>query len=325
MKRYSRITGTGSHLPPRRVTNADLVADLAARGIETSDDWIVARTGIRARHFAAPEVACSDMALDAARHALKAAGLEASDIDLIIVATSTPDMVFPSTACILQNKLGAAGCPAFDVQAVCSGFVYALTVADAMIRAGTAQRALVVGSEIFSRLLDFNDRTTCVLFGDGAGAVVLEASDTPGILASDLHADGRHVGILCVTGHVSGGQVSGLPLLTMDGPAVFKLAVGVLESAARAALDKAGLTEADIDWLIPHQANIRIMQGTARKLKLSTDKMVVTVDQHGNTSAASIPLALDHAVRSGQVKPGETVLLEGVGGGFTWGAVLLKM
>ena len=325
MKRYSRITGTGSHLPPRRVTNADLVAELAARGIETSDEWIVSRTGIRARHFAAPDVACSDMALDASRHALKAAGLEASDIDLIIVATSTPDMVFPSTACILQNKLGAAGCPAFDIQAVCSGFVYALTVADAMIRAGTAQRALVVGSEIFSRLLDFNDRTTCVLFGDGAGAVVLEASDAPGILSSDLHADGRHVGILCVPGHVAGGQVSGLPLLTMDGPAVFKLAVGVLESAARAALDKAGLTEADIDWLIPHQANIRIMQGTARKLKLSMDKMVVTVDQHGNTSAASIPLALDHAVRSGQVKQGETVLLEGVGGGFTWGAVLLKM
>ena len=325
MKRYSRITGTGSHLPPRRVTNADLVADLAAQGIETSDEWIVSRTGIRARHFAAPDVACSDMALDASRHALKAAGLEASDIDLIIVATSTPDMVFPSTACILQNKLGAAGCPAFDIQAVCSGFVYALTVADAMIRAGTAQRALVVGSEIFSRLLDFNDRTTCVLFGDGAGAVVLEASDAPGILSSDLHADGRHVGILCVPGHVAGGQVSGLPLLTMDGPAVFKLAVGVLESAARAALDKAGLTEADIDWLIPHQANIRIMQGTARKLKLSMDKMVVTVDQHGNTSAASIPLALDHAVRSGQVKQGETVLLEGVGGGFTWGAVLLKM
>ncbi|MBH1977460.1 MAG: ketoacyl-ACP synthase III [Comamonadaceae bacterium] len=325
MKRYSRITGTGSHLPPRQVTNADLVTDLAARGIETSDEWIVSRTGIRARHFAAPDVACSDMALDAARHALEAAGLEASDIDLIIVATSTPDMVFPSTACILQNKLGAAGCPAFDVQAVCSGFVYALTVADAMIRAGTAQRALVVGSEIFSRLLDFNDRTTCVLFGDGAGAVVLEASDTPGILSSDLHADGRHVGILCVPGHVSGGQVSGLPLLTMDGPAVFKLAVGVLESAARAALDKAGLTEADIDWLVPHQANIRIMQGTARKLKLPMDKMVVTVDQHGNTSAASIPLALDHAVRSGQIKQGETVLLEGVGGGFTWGAVLLKM
>jgi 3-oxoacyl-[acyl-carrier-protein] synthase-3 len=325
MKRYSRITGTGSHLPPRRVTNADLVAELAARGIETSHDWIVERTGIQARHFAASDVACSDMALDASRHALQAAGLDAQHIDLIIVATSTPDMVFPSTACILQNKLGAIGCPAFDVQAVCSGFVYALTVADAMIRAGTARRALVVGSEIFSRLLDFNDRTTCVLFGDGAGAVVLEASDEPGILSTDLHADGRHVGILCVPGHVSGGQVSGLPLLTMDGPAVFKLAVGVLESAARATLEKAGLTEADIDWLVPHQANIRIMQGTARKLKLPVDKMVVTVDQHGNTSAASIPLALDHAVRSGQITPGQTVLLEGVGGGFTWGAVLLKM
>ena len=325
MKRYSRITGTGSHLPPRRVTNADLVAELAGRGIETSNEWIVERTGIQARHFAASDVACSDMALDASRHALQAAGLDAQDIDLIIVATSTPDMVFPSTACILQNKLGAIGCPAFDVQAVCSGFVYALTVADAMIRAGTARRALVVGSEIFSRLLDFNDRTTCVLFGDGAGAVVLEASDEPGILSTDLHADGRHVGILCVPGHVSGGQVSGLPLLTMDGPAVFKLAVGVLESAARATLEKAGLTEADIDWLVPHQANIRIMQGTARKLKLPVDKMVVTVDQHGNTSAASIPLALDHAVRAGQIPPGQTVLLEGVGGGFTWGAVLLKM
>lgn len=325
MKRYSRITGTGSHLPPRRVTNADLVAELASRGIETSNDWIVERTGIRARHFAAPDVSCSDMALEAARHALQVAGLQAQDIDLIIVATSTPDMVFPSAACILQNKLGAIGCPAFDVQAVCSGFVYALTVADAMIRAGTAKRALVVGSEIFSRLLDFNDRTTCVLFGDGAGAVVLEASDEPGILSTDLHADGRHVGILCVPGHVSGGQVSGLPLLTMDGPAVFKLAVGVLESAARATLEKAGLTESNIDWLVPHQANIRIMQGTARKLKLPMDKVVVTVDQHGNTSAASIPLALDHAVRSGQISKGETVLLEGVGGGFTWGAVLLKM
>ncbi|NMM80477.1 3-oxoacyl-ACP synthase [Acidovorax sp. SRB_14] len=325
MKRYSRITGTGSHLPARRVTNADLVAEMAARGVETSDEWIVERTGIRARHFAAPDVACSDMALDASRHALKAAGLEAQDIDLIIVATSTPDMVFPSTAAILQHKLGANGCPAFDVQAVCSGFVYALTVADAMIRAGTASRALVVGSEIFSRLLDFDDRTTCVLFGDGAGAVVLEASDEPGILASDIHADGKHVGILCVPGHVSGGKITGDPLLKMDGQAVFKLAVGLLESAARAALDKAGLAEADIDWLVPHQANIRIMQSTARKLKLSMDKVVVTVDQHGNTSAASIPLALDHGVRSGQVCKGETLLLEGVGGGFTWGAVLLKL
>ena len=325
MTRYSRITGTGSYLPPRRVTNAELVADLASRGIESSNEWIVERTGIQARHFADAAVACSDLALEAARHALQAASLRAQDIDLIIVATSTPDMVFPSTAAILQHKLGASGCPVFDVQAVCSGFVYALTVADAMIRAGTARRALVVGSEIFSRLLDFNDRTTCVLFGDGAGAVVLEASETPVILASDLHADGRHVGILCVPGHVSGGQIAGRPLLTMDGPAVFKLAVGVLESAARATLDKAGLKESDIDWLIPHQANIRIMQGTARKLKLPLERMVVTVDQHGNTSAASIPLALDYAVRAGQIKEGETVMLEGVGGGFTWGAVLLKM
>ena len=322
---YSRITGTGSHLPVRRVTNADLVADLAARGVDSSDDWIVARTGISARHFAAPDVACSDMALDAARKALAAAGRQPQEIDLIIVATSTPDMVFPSTAAILQNKLGANGCPAFDVQAVCSGFIYALTVADAMIRAGAASRALVVGSEIFSRLLDFSDRGTCVLFGDGAGAVVLEASDEPGILASDLHADGKYVDILCVPGHVSGGEITGKPLLTMDGQAVFKLAVGLLESAAHATLAKAGMTEADIDWLIPHQANIRIMQSTARKLKLSMDKVVVTVDQHGNTSAASIPLALDCAVRSGQVKPGETLLLEGVGGGFTWGAVLLKL
>ena len=325
MTAYSRITGTGSYLPPRRVTNAELVADLATRGIESSNEWIVERTGIQARHFADAAVACSDLALEAARHALQAASLRAQDIDLIIVATSTPDMVFPSTAAILQHKLGAAGCPAFDVLAVCSGFVYALTVADAMIRAGTARRALVVGSDIFSRLLDFNDRTTCVLFGDGAGAVVLEASETPGILASDLHADGRHVGILCVPGHVSGGQTTGRPLLTMDGPAVFKLAVGVLESAARATLEKAGLKESDIDWLIPHQANIRIMQGTARKLKLPLERMVVTVDQHGNTSAASIPLALDYAVRAGQIREGETVMLEGVGGGFTWGAVLLKM
>ena len=325
MKRYSRITGTGSHLPARRVTNADLVAVLAARGVESSDEWIVERTGIAARHFAADDVACSDMALDAARKALQAAGRVPQDIDLIIVATSTPDMVFPSTAAILQNKLGANGCPAFDVQAVCSGFIYALTVADAMIRAGAATRALVVGSEIFSRLLDFTDRGTCVLFGDGAGAVVLEASETPGILASDLHADGKYVDILCVPGQVSGGKITGKPLLTMDGQAVFKLAVGLLESAARATLDKAGLSEADIDWLVPHQANIRIMQSTARKLKLSMDKVVVTVQQHGNTSAASIPLALDHAVRSGQVKPGETLLLEGVGGGFTWGAVLLKL
>ena len=325
MRRYSRITGTGSYLPPRRVTNADLVAELAQSGIQTSDEWIVERTGIRARHFAAPDVTSGDLGLEAARKALEAAGCEPQDIDLIFVATSTPDMVFPSVACILQNKLGANGCPAFDVQAVCSGFVYALTVADAMIQTGAAKRALVVGAEVFSRILDFKDRTTCVLFGDGAGAVVLEASDTPGILASDLHADGQYVGILCVPGNVSGGEVLGDPLLKMDGQAVFKLAVGVLEKAARATLAKANLTDADIDWLIPHQANSRIMQSTAKKLKLSMDKVVVTVDQHGNTSAASIPLALDHAVRTGQVKKGETLLLEGVGGGFTWGAVLLKL
>lgn len=325
MKLYSRITGTGSYLPPRRLTNSDLVAELATQGVETSDDWIVERTGIRARHFAAPEVCSSDLGLEAARRALQAAGLQAKDIDLIIVATSTPDMVFPSTACILQDKLGANGCPAFDVQAVCSGFIYALSIADAMIKTGAAKKALVIGAEVFSRILDFKDRTTCVLFGDGAGAVVLEASDTPGILASDLHADGKHVGILCVPGHVSGGNVLGAPLLQMDGPAVFKLAVGVLDEAARAVLAKAGKTAADIDWLIPHQANIRIMQSSARKLKLSMDKVVVTVDQHGNTSAASIPLALDAAVRSGKVKAGELLLLEGVGGGFTWGAVLLNL
>jgi 3-oxoacyl-[acyl-carrier-protein] synthase-3 len=307
------------------LTNTDLVTQLAARGVETSDEWIVERTGIRARHFADDGVFSSDLGLEAAKNALQAAGRTAKDVDLIIVATSTPDMVFPSTACILQNKLGANGCPAFDVQAVCSGFVYALTVADALIRSGTAKCALVVGAEIFSRLLDFNDRTTCVLFGDGAGAVVLEASDEPGILATDLHADGKHVGILCVPGHVSGGAVLGDPLLKMDGQAVFKLAVGLLENAARATLTKANMTDADIDWLVPHQANIRIMQSTARKLKLSMDKVVVTVGEHGNTSAASIPLALDHGVRSGKVKKGETLLLEGVGGGFTWGALLLNL
>jgi len=273
MTRYSRITGTGSFLPPRRLTNADLVAELAAQGVETSDEWIVERTGIRARHFAAPDMGSSDLGFEAAKRALEAAGRRPQDIDLIIVATSTPDMVFPSTACILQHKLaqldadaaGIAGAPAFDVQAVCSGFVYALTVADAMIRAGSANRALVIGAEVFSRLLDFQDRTTCVLFGDGAGAVVLEASETPGILATDIHADGKHVGILCVPGHVRNGHILGDPLLKMDGQAVFKLAVGLLEGAARATLTKAHLQDTDIDWLVPHQANIRIIQSTAKK------------------------------------------------------------
>lgn len=323
VSRFSRITGTGSMLPPKRVTNEQLAADLAVRGLETSDQWIVERTGIHARHFADAGVCSSDLGLEAARQALAAAGREPGDVDLLIVATSTPDMVFPSTACILQRKLGIHGCAAFDVQAVCSGFVYGLSVADAMIRAGTARCALVIGAEVFSRLLDFNDRTTCVLFGDGAGAVVVEASDEPGILASRLHADGRHVDILCTPGTVSGGQVLGDPLLKMDGPAVFKLAVSVLEQVAREVLEAAGRQASDVDWLIPHQANIRIMQGTARKLRLPMDRLIVTVDEHGNTSAASIPLALDHAVRSGKLQRGETVMLEGVGGGFTWGAVLL--
>jgi 3-oxoacyl-[acyl-carrier-protein] synthase-3 len=319
---YSRIAGTGSFLPPRRVTNQELADQLARDGVETSDAWIVERTGISARHFVDADMVCSDLALAAAKAALSAADCDAASIDLIIVATSTPDMVFPSTACIVQQKLGIHGCAAFDVQAVCSGFVYALTVADSMIRTGAASKALVIGSEVFSRILDFKDRTTCVLFGDGAGAVVLEASDAPGLLASELHADGRHAHILCTPGTVSGGQVLGQPLLRMDGPAVFKLAVSVLEDVARSVLAKADRTEADIDWLIPHQANIRIMQSTTKKLKLSADKLIVTVHEHGNTSAASIPLALDESVRNGKVKRGDTVLLEGVGGGFTWGAVL---
>jgi 3-oxoacyl-[acyl-carrier-protein] synthase-3 len=321
--RYSRITGTGGHLPPDRVTNDALVERLARDGIETSDQWIVERTGIHARHFAAPDVTCSDLAVIAARRALEAADCDVASIDLIVVATSTPDMVFPSAACIVQQKLGIHGCAAFDVQAVCSGFVYALTIVDSMIRTGAASRALVIGSEVFSRILDFKDRTTCVLFGDGAGAVVLQASDTPGLLASELHADGRHVDLLCVPGTVSGGLVLGDPLLKMDGPGVFKLAVGVLEKVATAVLAKAGRDAADIDWLIPHQANIRIMQSTAKKLKLPLDKLIATVHEHGNTSAASIPLALDDAVRAGKIARGDTLMLEGVGGGFTWGAVLL--
>jgi len=323
--KYSRITGTGSYLPPNRVSNEALAEQLGRDGIETSDQWIVERTGIKARHFAAADVTSSDLAFEAAKRALASADVDAASIDLIIVATSTPDMVFPSTACLVQQKLGVHGCAAFDVQAVCSGFVYGVTVADSMIRTGAASKALVIGAEVFSRILDFKDRTTCVLFGDGAGAVVLQASDTPGVLASELHADGRHVDILCTPGTVSGGQVLGDPLLKMDGQAVFKLAVGVLEQVARSVLAKAERSDADIDWLIPHQANIRIMQSTAKKLKLPLDKLIVTVDQHGNTSAASIPLALDEAVRSGKIQRGDTVMLEGVGGGFTWGAVLFDL
>jgi 3-oxoacyl-[acyl-carrier-protein] synthase-3 len=325
---YSKIIGTGSYLPSQRVTNDELAAQLAAKGIETSDEWIVTRSGISARHYAAPEQNASDLAVEAAKKALEMAGKQPQDIDLVIVASSTPDFhgSFPSTACIVQKKLAIpGGSAAFDVQAVCSGFVYAVSVADAFIKAGAHKSALVIGAEVFSRILDFNDRSTCVLFGDGAGAVVLEASSEPGILATKLHADGSHADILSIPGNLAGGALAGSGFLYMDGPAVFKLAVSVLEQVATEVLESARMPPSDVDWLIPHQANIRIMKSTAKKLRLPEEKMVVTVDQHGNTSAASIPLALDLAVRDGRVKPGQNVLMEGVGGGFTWGAILARM
>lgn len=328
MTLYSKIIGTGCYLPPRRVTNQDLAAQLAEKGIETSDEWIVTRSGISARHYAEPGVLSSDMAVEAAKRALEMAGIAANDIDLIILATSTPDHFggFPSTACIVQRKLGIAnGCPAFDVQAVCSGFVYAVSIADNFIKSGVYKNALIIGAEVFSRILDFDDRTTCVLFGDGAGAIVLGASREPGILATKLHADGSHSNILCVPGNVSGGAVEGSAFLYMDGPAVFKLAVSVLDKVAHEALQMADMDQADIDWLVPHQANIRIMQSTAKKLGLPVEKMIVTVGEQGNTSAASIPLALDTAVRDGRIQPGQNVMMEGVGGGFTWGAILARM
>ena len=323
---FSTIIGTGSFLPPRRVDNHMLAAELGERGIATSDEWIFSRSGIKARHFAERDMPCSELATIAARRALEAAALDASAIDLIIVATSTPDMVFPSTACIVQQKLGIDNqCAAFDLQAVCSGFTYAMTTADSFIRSGQANNALVIGSEVFSRILDFNDRTTCVLFGDGAGAVVMTGADRPGVIASRLHSDGRHVGILCVPGNVDRGEVAGHAFLKMDGPAVFKLAVNVLEKVALETLAAANMSPAQLDWLIPHQANIRIMQGTCKKLGLPLEKMIATVAEHGNTSAASIPLALDVAVRDGRIRSGHKVLMEGVGGGFTWGAVLVEM
>jgi 3-oxoacyl-[acyl-carrier-protein] synthase-3 len=322
---YSRVLGTGSYLPPDRVTNQDLAERLAKQGIETSDEWIVARTGIHARHFAAPDQTTSELALAASNHAIEAAGIDPQTIDLIIVATSTPDFVFPSTACLLQNKLGIKnGGAAFDIQAVCSGFAYAVATADSFIRSGAHRTALVVGAETFSRILDFNDRTTCVLFGDGAGAVILQASEEPGVLSSALHADGSHASILCTPGNVNNGVIAGSAFLHMDGQAVFKLAVKVLEKVAVEALEKAHLNASDIDWLIPHQANIRIMESTARKLHVPLERMVVTVGEHGNTSAASIPLAFDVAVRDGRIKRGQHVLIEGVGGGFTWGASVIR-
>ncbi len=317
---FARIVGTGSYLPPKVVTNDELAAK-----VETSDAWIRERTGIRQRHIADPSQASSDLALEASRRALEAAGLAAGDLDMSVVATSTPDYVFPSTACLLQAKLGAKGGAAFDVQAVCSGFLYGLATADSFIRAGTVRNALVVGAEVFSRILDWNDRATCVLFGDGAGAVVLAASDTPGIHASVLHADGSYADILSVPGNVCGGAITGSPFLQMQGNQVFKIAVKVLDEAAREVVAKAGMQLSDVDWLIPHQANVRILEATAKRVGLPRDRLVVTVDHHANTSAASVPLALDEYVRAGKIRPGQRVMLEGVGGGFTWGAALVTM
>ena len=316
---YSRITGTGGYLPAKILTNRDL-----EQMVETSDEWIYTRTGIRERHIAADNEQASDLALHASRRAISAAGIAAQEIDLIIVATTTPDMVFPSTACILQTKLGIRNCPAFDVQAVCSGFVYAVAIADQFVRSGQCRHALVVGTDVLSRITDWSDRSTCVLFGDGAGAVVLSAAEQPGILSSHLHADGGYRDALAAPGAVRAGKIEGRPFMQMEGGTVFKFAVNAFGEVAREALAANGLKTADIDWLIPHQANIRIIEATAAKLGLGMDKVVVTVDHHGNTSAASIPLALDEAVRDGRIREGQHVLLEGVGGGFTWGAVLLK-
>jgi 3-oxoacyl-[acyl-carrier-protein] synthase III len=317
---YARIAGTGSYLPPRVMTNDEFAARL-----KTSDAWIRERTGIASRHIADESQASSDLALEAAKRALEAANLNPDEIDLIVVATSTPDFIFPSTACLLQAKLGVKGCAAFDVQAVCSGFVYGLSVADNFLKSGSAKRALVVGAEVFSRILDWNDRGTCVLFGDGAGAVVLVAGAKPGIHASVLHADGSQAGMLSVPGNVSRGAIIGSPFLQMDGQGVFKFAVKVLEESARETLAAAGMTLGDVDWLIPHQANVRILDAVARKLKLPAHKLVVTVDHHGNTSAASVALALDEYVRAGKIRPGHRVLMQGVGGGFTWGSTLATL
>jgi 3-oxoacyl-[acyl-carrier-protein] synthase-3 len=316
---YSRIVGSGGYLPSRVVTNAEL-----ALRVDTSDEWIVTRTGIRQRHIADESQASSDLALEASREALRAAEVAPADVDLIIVATSTPDYVFPSTACLLQAKLGVAGCPAFDVQAVCSGFVYGLAVADNFIRAGQARCALVVGTEVFSRILDWSDRATCVLFGDGAGAVVLRAAERPGVHGCVLHADGRQAGILEVPGNVCGGKVAGSAFVRMDGPAVFKFAVRVLDESARELVAKCRMQLADVDWLIPHQANVRILDATVKRLGLPRERLIVTVDRHANTSAASVPLALDLALRDGRIRPGHKVMLEGIGGGFTWGAALVE-
>jgi 3-oxoacyl-[acyl-carrier-protein] synthase-3 len=316
--KYSKVIGTGGYLPEKILTNQDL-----ERMVDTSDEWIRTRTGIAQRHIAADDEMASDLALKASREAIKSAGISLEEIDLIIVATTTPDVIFPSTACILQDKLGVGSCAAFDVQAVCSGFIYALATADMFIRAGKCRSALVVGTEIYSRILDWSDRSTCVLFGDGAGAVVLTQSDTPGIISSHLHADGSHSSILSAPGSIRGGKIQGRPFVVMEGNAVFKFAIKVLEEVVQEALAENNLQISDIDWLIPHQANIRIIISTAKKLGIPMERVVATLDKQGNTSAASIPLAVDIAVRDGRIKPGQRVLLEGVGGGFTWGAVLM--
>jgi len=321
---YSRITGTGSGLPQRVVSNEELARELATRGVETSDEWIVARTGIRQRYIAGPGETTTELGARAAQAALQAAGIDASDIDLIVVGTSTADQIFPSTACLIQARIGALGCAAFDVQAVCSGFIYGLATADALMRTGAHRRALVIGTEVFSRILDWTDRTTCVLFGDGAGAVVLEASNEPGVLAVQLKADGSHAGVLCTAGRVANGKVEGDPFLRMDGQAVFKLAVNVLGNSAVETLAQAKLDPSHLDWLIPHQANVRILNAMARRLGVPDERLVATVDRHANTSAASVPLALDDVVRSGRIKRDDHLLLQGVGGGFTWGSVLVR-
>lgn len=319
MAMYSRIAGTGSYLPEKILTNTELEGM-----VDTSDEWIKTRTGITQRHIASDHQMASDLALEASHRALDAAGLKPKEIDLIVLATTTPDMIFPSTACILQEKLGITDGPAFDVQAVCSGFIYALATADMFVSSGKCRNALVVGSEIYSRIIDWNDRSTCVLFGDGAGAVVLTQSNQPGILSSHLHANGGYSKILAAPGCISGGKIQGTPFIAMEGNTVFKFAVKALEEAAIESLTANNLQASDIDWFIPHQANIRIIKSTAHKLGIPMEKVVTTVDRHGNTSAASVPLALDLAVRDGRIQSNQYILLEGVGGGFTWGSVLLQ-
>ena len=316
---YAKILGTGSYLPANRVSNEDL-----AKFVDTSDEWIYTRTGIKNRHIAADDEKTSDLAVQAAKAALADAGVEASEIDLIIVATATPDMQFPATATMVQHKLGVGGCPAFDVQAVCAGFMYAISTANAYIKSGMSKKALVIGAEVFSRIMDWNDRTTCVLFGDGAGAVVLGASDEPGIIHSKLQADGNYLDMLKVPAQMANGEIVGSPFLKMDGQAVFKFAVKTLAQAAEDVLHEAGMSADEVDWLVPHQANKRIIDSTAKHLGISMDRVVLTVQDHGNTSAASIPLAMDTAIKAGQIKRGQTLMLEGIGGGFAWGAVLVK-